>query len=115
MLKIKRVYEKLSKEDGTRILIDRLWPRGVKKEDAKIDLWLKDLAPSDELRKWYGHDPKKWEEFKMRYKKELDLLPDELDKLISLTKKGIVTLVFAAKDIEHSNAFFLNEILRSKS
>jgi uncharacterized protein YeaO (DUF488 family) len=114
MLKVKRVYEPPSREDGKRILIDRLWPRGLKKEEARVDEWLRDLAPSTELRKWYGHDPAKWTEFKKRYKKELDKQSDLLERIKTEAGKGTVTLVFAAKDSERCNAAALKEMLGEK-
>lgn|SRR5512143_1682931 len=116
MIKIKRIYDPVSKDDGKRILVDRLWPRGVKKEKAAIDEWLKDIAPSDELRKWFSHDPEKWQEFKKRYKKELSD-SDKVDlvkKLKAEAKKGTITFLFAAKDTEHDNAMVLKEVI-SKS
>ena len=116
MIKIKRIYDPVSKDDGKRILVDRLWPRGVKKEKAAIDEWLKDIAPSDELRKWFSHDPEKWQEFKKRYKKELSD-SDKIDlikKLKAEAKKGTITFLFAAKDTEHDNAMVLKEVM-SKS
>ena len=108
---IKRVYEQPDKNDGTRILVDRLWPRGLTKEKAQVDLWLKEIAPSAELRKWFGHDPDKWTEFKTRYKVELDGNP----KLVALLKEkiadGKVTLVYGAKDEQHNQAKALQQIL----
>ena len=108
-IKIKRVYEAPDPSDGKRILIDRLWPRGLTKEKADVDLWLKEIAPSTELRKWFGHDPEKWEEFKKKYRAELrenngqvQLLKDEMDK-------GDVTLVYGAKDEEHNDAVVIQE------
>ena len=108
MIKIKRVYEKPSKDDGFRILIDRLWPRGVSKEKANVDLWAKDLAPSDGLRKWFQHDPKKWSEFKKRYFAELK--GKDLDFLRK--KKGTVTIVYGAKEERYNNAVALVEFLK---
>lgn len=113
-IKIKRAYESPEKDDGVRILIDRLWPRGITKEKARIDLWLKDLAPSTELRQWFGHDPEKWEEFKKRYFAELDKNPEAVETLRAQAKKDTVTLVFGAKDAEHSNAQALEEYLKSR-
>ena len=113
MLKIKRVYDPSSPEDGKRILIDRLWPRGLKKEEVHVDEWLKDLAPSTELRKWFGHDPAKWAEFKKRYRKELAGKPDLVKRIKAEARKGTVTLVFAASDVEHSNAAFLKEMFKA--
>lgn len=107
---IKRVYDTPESEDGKRVLIDRLWPRGITKEEARIDLWLKDIAPSNELRKWFGHDPDKWPEFQKRYQKELkDNTP--LTELKKLCRKGKVTLLYAAKDKNHNNAVVLRNIL----
>lgn len=111
---IKRVYEKPSKEDGERILIDRLWPRGLTKEKAKIDLWLKDIAPSTELRKWFGHDPAKWGEFKKRYVAEIKKNAIVVSQLEEQLKKGKVSLVYAAKDEEHNDAVVLREYFENK-
>ena len=110
-MKIKRVYEKPDKEDGLRILVDRLWPHGLTKEKASVDLWLKDIAPSTELRKWFGHDPDKWAEFKKRYRSELKENEEKVSLLKDQMKKGIVTLVYAAKDEEHNEALILKELL----
>ncbi|NLI73537.1 MAG: DUF488 family protein [Euryarchaeota archaeon] len=112
MIKIKRAYDEPSSSDGTRVLVERLWPRGVSKEDAAIDHWCKDIAPSTELRKWYSHDPDKWDEFKKRYKQELD--KDLLKSLKSLSRKGDLTLVFASRDAERSSAAVLLEMLQHK-
>ena len=106
-MKIKRVYEKPEKEDGFRILVDRLWPRGLTKEKASIDLWLKEIAPSTELRKWFGHDPEKWEEFKKRYLLELKENEEPMDRLREQMKKENVTLVYAARDETHNEAIVL--------
>jgi uncharacterized protein YeaO (DUF488 family) len=111
MLRIKRIYDLPSPDDGKRILIDRLWPRGIKKADASINEWMKDIAPSNELRKWFAHDVSKWEEFKKRYKKELKDKSEILDKLKKESEKNIVTLLFSAKDVTHNNAQVLREIL----
>jgi len=111
---IKRVYEEPSKEDGKRILIDRLWPRGLTKEKAKIDLWLKNIAPSTELRKWFGHDPAKWQEFKKRYLVEIKKNIQVLSELEGELKKGQGTLVYGAKDEEHNDAVVLKEYLEKK-
>lgn len=108
---LKRVYDPISPGDGRRILVDRLWPRGMKKEDAKIDGWLKEIAPSDELRKWFSHDPDRWPEFKNRYKEELKNKSDLLETVPKEAKNGRVTLLFSAKDVEHSNAVVLKEVL----
>lgn len=108
-IKIKRVYEKPSKEDGYRILVDRLWPRGLTKEKASIDLWLKEIAPSTALRKWFGHDPGKWKEFQKRYHQELKNNKDQVLLLKGQIKKGKATLVYGAKDEEHNEAFVLKK------
>ena len=113
MIKIKRVYEEYSPDDGFRILIDRLWPRGVSKDNAHVDLWFKEIAPTDKLRKWFSHDPKKWESFKKKYIEELKENKPSLDKIKNLKKEHkIMTLVFSAKDEQHNNAVVLIEILR---
>jgi len=112
---IKRVYEKPVSGDGARILVDRLWPRGVSKERAKLDLWLKDIAPSTELREWFGHDPKKWIGFQKKYKIELANNEEpvaELKKIIRQNKT--VTLLYAAKDEEHNEAVVINNLLSGK-
>ena len=110
-IKIKRVYEKPDKEDGFRILVDRLWPHGLTKEKASVDLWLKDIAPSTELRKWFGHDPEKWKEFRKRYNEELKKNEEQVSLLKDQIKKGTVTLVYGAKDEEHNEALVLKELL----
>jgi uncharacterized protein YeaO (DUF488 family) len=111
-IKIKRIYEQFSEDDGFRILVDRLWPRGIKKEEAKIDLWLKEIAPSEKLRKWFKHDVSKWEEFKKKYEEEIYRKEENLRKLMGIIKnKKVVTLVFSAKDKEHNNAVVLKEVL----
>jgi len=112
--KIKRVYEKPEKEDGFRILVDRLWPRGLTKEKAKVDLWLKEIAPSTELRKWFAHDPEKWEEFKKRYLSELKKNKEPVAQLKEKMKEGNVTLIYAAKDETHNEAQVLLNELKKK-
>jgi len=109
-VRIKRVYEEPSAEDGKRILIDRLWPRGLTKEKAKIDLWLKEVAPSGELRQWFGHDPAKWAEFQERYTAELNA-NGEVDQLRSEIMAGPTTLVYGAKDELHNDAVVLKNYL----
>ena len=109
-IKIKRVYEKPDKNDGIRILVDRLWPRGLTKEKAGIDLWLKYIAPSTELRKWFGHDPEKWDEFRKRYRNELKEDEEQVSLLKDQMKKGTVTLVYGANNEEHNQAVVLKEI-----
>ena len=108
---MKKVYDPYAKADGKRVLVDRLWPRGLKKEDAKLDLWLKDIAPSDTLRKWFSHEPAKWQEFKKRYRKELEDRQDMIEDLRKEARKGTVTLLFAAKDSERNNAVALKEVI----
>ena len=114
-IKIKRVYEKPDEEDGIRILVDRLWPRGLTKENASVDLWLKDLAPSTELRKWFGHDPVKWKEFQKRYLLELEKNKKQGLLLKNQIKKGKVTLVYGAKDEEHNEAVILKDFFLPES
>lgn len=109
---LKRAYESAASTDGKRVLVDRLWPRGVTKERAAIDLWLKEVAPSTELRKWFAHDPAKWHEFAKRYKAELSG-SEPLAELRALADEGDITLVYAAKDQEHNEARVLKEILES--
>ncbi len=110
-IQIKRVYADAAPEDGRRILIDRLWPRGLTKEEAKIDLWLKDLAPSGELREWFGHDPEKWTGFRERYTKELEANDTAVSQLRSELKAERATLLYGAKDEEHNNAVVLKDFL----
>jgi uncharacterized protein YeaO (DUF488 family) len=114
MLKIKRIYDPVSANDGRRILVDRLWPRGIKKEGAKIDEWLKDIAPSDELRKWFSHEPSKWQEFRKSYKSELKKNSSLIEILIAEAKRETITLLFAAKDKEHNNAVVLKEVIEER-
>jgi len=113
-LKIKRVYEPSDKNDGTRVLVDRLWPRGMTKAKAGVDIWLKEVAPSAELRKWFGHDPDKWTEFKKRYRVELEVNDEQVARLREEIKKGPVTLLYGAKDEEHNDAVVLVEFLRDQ-
>jgi len=115
MIKVKRVYDQPKKSDGVRILVDRLWPRGMTKEKAGIDLWLRDIAPSDALRKWSHHDPERWPEFKKRYFTELADHTEELKIILSESKGKTVTLLFAAKDEQHNNAVALSEYLEKQS
>ena len=110
MIKLKKVYEKPSKEDGLRVLVERLWPRGFTKERASVDLWLKDIAPSTELRKWFGHDPAKWEQFCKRYRVELEQRKDAVNLLKQKSEEGTITLVYAARDEKHNSAIALKEI-----
>ena len=111
---LKRAYDPPTKNDGRRLLVDRVWPRGIAKDDLQIDAWLKDLAPSTELRKWFGHDPAKWDEFRKRYALELEQRPKALEELVEKARAGRVTLVFSAKDTQHSNAVALRENLERR-
>lgn len=111
MLKIKRVYESAQASDGTRFLVERLWPRGIKKETLKMKAWLKDVAPSPELRKWFAHDSEKWTEFKKRYRAELKSNPDAWKPILDAAQKGDVTLLYSARDVEHNSALLLEGFL----
>ena len=114
-LRVKRIYEPASDDDGARILVDRLWPRGVSRKEAQVDIWHKDIAPSAELRKWFGHDPQKWEEFKSRYFLELDNKPEVVTKLLpTADEETQLTLLFSAKDPNFNNAAALKEYLEDK-
>ncbi len=115
MIHVKRVYDAPSPEDGFRILVDRLWPRGLKKEKAQVDLWLKDIAPSNILRKWYGHDPEKWDEFRKRYSKELEDQSKAVQTVLALLRQGSVTLLFSSRELHINNAFALKEYLESQT
>ncbi len=110
IIKVKRIYEAYSEQDGVRVLVDRLWPRGIKKENAKIDFWMKDIAPSNELRNWFSHDPKKWNEFKKKYFAELKKNKMLCSELINKGKHTL-TLLYGAKDEEHNQAVALKEFL----
>lgn len=114
-VRLKRAYEPASSSDGMRVLVDRLWPRGVKKADAKIDEWMKDIAPSSELRKWFGHDPARWPEFRKRYAAEIKEHPEQLQRLRALAREGTLTLVFSASDEEHNNAVVLRDMILDQS
>jgi uncharacterized protein YeaO (DUF488 family) len=113
-VKLKRAYEPPAVDDGTRILIDRLWPRGITKERAAIDQWMKDISPSTELRKWFGHDPARWEEFRRRYAKEVHQHASLLGQLRSLARQGPITLVYSAHDEKHNDAVELRELILGK-
>jgi len=110
-VRLKRAYEPPHADDGARILVDRLWPRGVTKAAASVDRWMKDLAPSAELRQWFGHDPARWNEFRRRYAAEMRARPELLDELRALARNGVVTLVYAARDEEHNDAVVLRDVL----
>lgn len=115
MLRLKRIYESPSEHDGARVLVDRLWPRGVSKERARLDLWLREIAPTDELRRWFGHDPAKWAEFQRRYIAELRANESTVCQLRDLMDKGPVTLLFAARDEEHNEAVVIRDYLAGSS
>ncbi len=114
MLKVKRIYDPPSKDDGKRILVDRLWPRGIKRDDARIDEWLKDIAPSDELRKWFSHEPSRWQEFRKRYRSELKKNSSLIERLTTESARGTITLLFAAKDVKRNNAVVLKEVIEER-
>ena len=111
MLKIKRVYEPAEPSNGARFLVDRLWPRGIKKEKLEMEAWLKDVAPSQNLRKWFAHDPAKWQEFQRRYRAELEANPDAWKPILEAAKQGNVTLLYSARDSEHNSAVLLKAFL----
>ena len=115
-IRVKRAYDPPSPDDGLRVLVDRLWPRGLPRAEAKIDFWLKEIAPSAELRRWFGHDPAKWCEFRRRYQAELAAHVEPLEKLRDLVRgQQRITLLFAARDAEHNNAVALREVVESRS
>ncbi len=114
MFKIKRVYDAPSRDDGTRILIDRLWPRGLSKEGAKIDVWIKEAGPSTELRKWFNHEPEKWTGFKRRFFAELDKKPQVAGEIVGAARRGTVTLLFGSREERFNNAVALREYLEPK-
>ncbi len=114
MITIKRAYDEISPDDGRRFLVERLWPRGVRKADLEIDAWLKDASPSPELRKWYGHDPEKWPEFQKRYRAELEAEPAAWQPLLDAAREGDVTLVYAARDTERNSAAVLRDVLSER-
>ncbi|MGD0498312.1 MAG: DUF488 family protein [Bryobacteraceae bacterium] len=111
LIRVKRVYEPTGADDGARLLVDRLWPRGVKKESARLDGWPKEIAPSDALRRWFAHSPERWEEFRHRYFEELDSKAEIWGPILSAARRGAVTLLYAARDAEHNNAVALREYL----
>jgi uncharacterized protein YeaO (DUF488 family) len=114
-IKIKRVYERPDKEDGRRVLVDRLWPRGLSKEKAEVDEWMKDIAPSDELRKWFAHREDRWATFRNRYLEELQRNRPQLERLLGMCERGTVTLVFAARNEQYNNARVIREWLERNS
>jgi uncharacterized protein YeaO (DUF488 family) len=114
MLKLKRAYDPPAREDGRRFLVERLWPRGVKKSALRLDAWLKDVAPSTELRKWFSHDPRKWLEFQKRYRSELTQHPEAWDPIAHAARRGTVTLIYGARDPERNSAAVLRDYLKKK-
>jgi uncharacterized protein YeaO (DUF488 family) len=115
MIALKRVYEPVEEGDGTRFLVERLWPRGVRKEALVLDAWLKDVAPSTELRRWFGHDPARWQEFRERYAAELEARPDAWAPIVQADRSGTVTLLYSSHDTEHNNAVALKAYLETRS
>lgn len=113
-VRTKRVYDEALPEDGVRVLVDRVWPRGLSKEKVQADKWLKEAAPSTELRKWFGHDPEKWDEFRERYSMELDDKPELVEELRETMRSSTVTLLYSAKDTEHNQAVALRDYLQSR-
>lgn len=111
MLKIKRVYENSNASDGARFLVERFWPRGIKKQKLKVAAWLKETAPSDDLRRWFAHDPLKWEQFQQRYRAELETRPEAWKPILDASKHGNVTLLYSARDTEHNSALVLKSFL----
>jgi uncharacterized protein YeaO (DUF488 family) len=114
MIKIKRIYDAPSDDDGSRILVDRLWPRGLSKEKARVDLWLKEIAPSNELRKWYAHDPKKWAEFRKKYFNDLDTKRELVNQIVQKMKEGDVSLLYSSKEEKINNAVALKEYIEKR-
>jgi uncharacterized protein YeaO (DUF488 family) len=114
MLKLKRAYDPVCHRDGTRLLVERLWPRGVSKAKLRVDAWLKDAGPSTELRKWFGHDPEKWSRFRTRYFRELDSRPETWRQIVTAARRGTVTLVYSSHDEHHNNAVALQDYVRAK-
>jgi uncharacterized protein YeaO (DUF488 family) len=115
MIKLKRTYEPVSKADGARLLVERLWPRGLSKTRAHVDAWVKDVGPSTELRRWFSHDPERWPQFKRRYFRELDTRPDAWRPILSKARRGVVTLVYSSHDTVHNNAVALQEYLQARA
>ncbi len=114
MIRVKRVYDPPGPEDGKRYLVERLWPRGLRKEEVRMDGWLREVAPSDGLRRWFGHDPRKWEAFKRRYFAELEAHPEAWRPLLEAAQRGNVTLLYSARDTAHNNAVALQEFLEHR-
>ena len=114
MIRVKRAYEAPAGDDGTRFLVDRLWPRGIKKEALKLDGWIKEIAPSNELRQWFHHERDQWDEFRVRYARELDAQADLLKPILDAARRGTVTLVYSARDETHNNAVALKQYLEAR-
>jgi len=115
MIRLKRAHDAISRTDGTRFLVERLWPRGVSKATLQLDAWLKEVGPSTALRKWFSHDPEKWREFRRRYFRELDSRPEAWQPITSAARRGQVTLVYSSHDTEHNNAIALKDYVQAKS
>lgn len=115
MIKVKRIYDPASRADGKRFLVDRLWPRGIAKDELAVEAWLRDVGPSAELRRWFGHDPAKWAEFRRRYFAELDANEEAWKPLATAARRGTITLLFSARDAEHNNAVALKEYLQKRT
>ena len=115
MITLKRAYEPVARSDGARLLVERLWPRGVSKAQLRVDAWLKEAGPSTELRKWFSHDPEKWDEFRRRYFLELDSRPEAWQQIVSAVRRGRVTLVYSSHDTNHNNAVALQEYVQAKA
>ena len=115
MITLKRAYDAVSRTDGTRFLVERLWPRGISKTKLRVDAWLKEVGPSTHLRKWFKHDPEKWDEFRRRYFKELASQPEAWQPILSAARRGRVTLVYSSHDTQHNNAVALQEYVQAKA
>lgn len=113
-IRVKRAYDPSTADDGSRVLVDRVWPRGISKAALRLDAWVKDVAPSDALRRWFDHDPRKWPEFRERYFRELDAKADALKPVVELARRGRVTLVYGARDTEHNNALALRDYVGAR-
>ncbi len=114
MIRVKRVYAPPAPDDGVRVLVERLWPRGIKREALRLDEWLKEVAPSDGLRRWFAHDPARWEEFQRRYFAELDNNPETWKPLVEIARRDNLTLLYSARDVEHNSAVALQRYLEAK-
>ena len=114
MIGAKRAYDRVLRTDGRRFLVERLWPRGISKAKLSVEAWLKEVAPSTDLRQWFGHDPEKWDEFRRRYRRQLDAHPETWQSIVAAGRRGPVTLIYSAHDTEHNNAIVLREYLKAK-